>query len=156
MLTLTRQNATLKKNAAIMLYKIIDDLFYFDDDKRGLRLCVSTIIKIEVFKLTHNEIRHFDYVYTHKRFIEELYIYNMTTKLYEFIRYCFYCQLNQISRHKSYSSLQSIFSPAKSFHILIIDFILTFSKSLSDECNCILLMTDKFSKVIIFIFDKTI
>ena len=94
MLTLTRQNATLKKNAAIMLYKIIDDLFYFDDDKRGLRFCVLTIMKIKVFKLTYDEMRYFDYAYTHKRLIEELYIYNIITKLYKFIRYCFHCQLN--------------------------------------------------------------
>ena len=77
-----------------MLYKIIDDLFYFDDDKRGLRFCVLTIMKIKVFKLTYDEMRYFDYVYIHKRFIEKLYIFNMTTKLYEFIRHYFYYQLN--------------------------------------------------------------
>ena len=91
MLTLTRQNATLKKNAAIISYKIIDNLLYFDDDKRDLRLYMSTVIKIEVFKLTHNKMRHFDYAYTHKRLIEKLYIYNITTKLYKFIRHCPHC-----------------------------------------------------------------
>ena len=105
MLTLTRQNITLKKNVAIMSYKIIDDLFYFDDDKRGLRLCVSTIIKTKVFKLTYDEMRHFNYVYTHKRFIEKLYIFNITTKLYKFIRYYSHYQLNQTSRHKLYDFL---------------------------------------------------
>ena len=154
MLTLTHQNATLKKNAAIMLYKIIDDFFYFDDDKRDLRLCVSTIIKTKVFKLAHNEMKHSDYAHTHKRLIEKLYIFNITIKLYKFIRHCPHYQLNQISRYKLYNSLQSIFSSVKSFHILIIDFILTFSKSLSDECDYILSITDKFSKIIIFIFDK--
>ena len=139
-----------------MLYKIIDDLFYFDDDKRDLRFCVSTIMKVEVFKLAHNEIRYFDYARTHKRFIKEFYIFNMITKFYEFIRHCFYYQLNQISRYKLYDSLQSIFSPVKPFHTLIIDFILIFSKSLSDECDCILSMIDKFFKVIIFIPDKII
>ena len=91
MLILTRQNAALKKNAATMPYKIIDDLFYFDDDKRDLRLCVLIVIKVEIFKLAHDEIRHFDYVYTHKRLIEEFYIYNIITKFYKFIRHCFYC-----------------------------------------------------------------
>ena len=156
MLALTRQNVALKKNAAIILYKIIDDLLYFDDDERDLRFYVLMIMKAEVFKLAHNEMRHFNYVRTHKRLIEELYIFNMITKFYKFIRHCSHCQLNQISRYKLYDSLQSIFSSVKSFHILIIDFILTFPKSLSDECDCILSMIDKFSKVIIFIFDKTI
>ena len=74
-----------------MLYKVIDDLLYFDDDKKDLRLCVLTVIKVEVFKLIYDKIRYFDYAHIHKRLIKKLYIYNMITKLYEFIRYCFYC-----------------------------------------------------------------
>ena len=105
MLTLIRQNATLKKNAAIISYKIIDDFLYFDDDERDLRFYMSTIIKAKVFKLAHNEMKHFDYAYTHKRFIKKLYIFNIITKLYEFIRHCFHCQLNQTPRHKLYNSL---------------------------------------------------
>ena len=74
-----------------MSYKIIDNLLYFDDDEWDLRFYVSIIMKTEVFKLAHNEMKYFDYAYTHKRLIEKLYIYNMITKLYEFIRHCFYC-----------------------------------------------------------------
>ena len=85
MLILTYQNATMKKNATIMLYKIIDDLFYFDDDERDLRLYMLIIIKTEIFKLTYNEMRYFDYAYTHKRLIKKLYIFNIIIKLYEFI-----------------------------------------------------------------------
>ena len=77
-----------------MLYKIIDDLLYFDDDERNLRLYILIIVKIEVFKLTHNEIRYFDYVYTHKRLIKKLYIFNITAKLYKFIRHYSHYQLN--------------------------------------------------------------
>ena len=137
-----------------MSYKIIDDLLYFDDDKRDLRLCVLIVMKVEIFKLTHDEIRHFNYAYTHKRLIEKLYIFNIITKLYEFIRYYSHCQLNQTSRHKLYDFLQSIFSPVKSFHILIIDFILTFSKSLSDECDCILSIIDNFSRLVFSFLTK--
>ena len=68
-----------------MLYKIINDLFYFDDDERDLRLYISIIIKVEIFKLTYDEMKHFNYVYIYKRLIEELYIFNMITKLYKFI-----------------------------------------------------------------------
>ena len=158
MLTLTRQNATLKKNALIMSYKIIDDLFYFDDDERSLRLYMLIIIKIEVFKLTHNEIRCFNYAYIYKRFIEELYIFNIITKLHKFMRHYPHCQLNQISRYKLYDFLQSIFSSIKPFYILIIDFILTLSKSLSllNEYDCILSIINKFFKIVTFIFDKII
>ena len=48
------------------------------------------IMKTEVFKLAYNKMKHFDYARTHERLIEKLYIYNMITKLYEFIRHCFY------------------------------------------------------------------
>ena len=91
MLTLTHQNATLKKNATIISYKLINDLFYFDDDERGLRFYVSTTMKTEVFKLTYDKMRHFNYAHTHKRLIKKFYIFNITTKLYKFIRHCFYC-----------------------------------------------------------------
>ena len=54
--------------------------------------------------------------------------------------------------------MQLIFFSIKSFYILIIDFILIFSKSLSlsNECDYILSMINKFFKIIIFIFDKII
>ena len=74
-----------------MLYKMIDDLLYFDDDKRGLRFCVLIIMKVEVFKLAHNEMRYSNYVYTHKRLIKKLYIFNIATKLYKFIRHYSHC-----------------------------------------------------------------
>ena len=77
-----------------MLYKIIDNLLYFDDDEWNLRLYVLIVIKVEVFKLAHNEIKYFDYAYTHKRLFKKLYIFNIITKFYEFIRHCFYYQLN--------------------------------------------------------------
>ena len=73
-----------------MLYKLINDLFYFDNDERDLRFCVLIVIKVEVFKLAHDEMRYFDYAYAHKRLIKEFYIFNMTTKLHKFIRHYLY------------------------------------------------------------------
>ena len=74
-----------------MSYKLINDLLYFDDDERDLRFYVSTTIKVEVFKLTYDEMKHFNYARIHKRLIKKLYIFNMTTKLYEFIRHYPHC-----------------------------------------------------------------
>lgn len=141
-----------------MLYKIVDDLLYFDDDERDLRLCILTAIETEVFKLTHDEIGYPDYTRTHERLTEGLYIFNITTKLHEFIRYCFYCQLNQISRYKLYNFLQSILIFARLFHIFIIDFIFAFSKflPLSNEYDYILLIIDKFFKAVIHLLGKII
>ena len=36
MLIFIQKNVISKKNVAIILYKIIDDLFYFDNDKQNL------------------------------------------------------------------------------------------------------------------------
>ena len=70
-----------------MFYKIVDDLLYFDDDERRLRLCVPSTIKVEVFKLAYDKIKHFEYTRIYERLTKELYIFNMSIKLYEFIRH---------------------------------------------------------------------
>ena len=77
-----------------MLYKIVDDLLYFDDDKRELRLYVLSTIKAEVFKLIYDEIRYFEYTQTHERLTKELYIFNISIKLYKFIKYYLHYQIN--------------------------------------------------------------
>ncbi len=154
---LIQQNESLEENAAKMPYKIVDDLLYFDDDERGLRLCVPSAMEAEVFKLAHDEMGHPGYARTHERLTEGLYIFNMATKLHEFIRHCPHCQLNQTPRHKPYGSLQPILTPARPFHTLTIDFILALPKSLPlpDECDCALGVTDKFSKAITYIPGKS-
>ena len=130
-LEITRQNEALGKNAVKMLYKIIDNLLFFDDDERGFRLCILTVIEAEVFKLVYDEMRHPDYIRIYEKLTEGLYIFNITTKLHKFIRYCPYCQLNQTSRHRPYSFLQSILTSAIPFHTLTIDFILFYLSSCS-------------------------
>ena len=86
-----KTNDELRDNVVKLSYKLIDDLLYFDDDEKGLRLCIPFVMKIEMFKLVHDEMRYPDYARTYERFIQELYIYNMVIKLYKFIRYCSHC-----------------------------------------------------------------
>lgn len=87
-------NERLKNNVVKLLYKLIDKLFYFDNDEKNFRLYIFNIIKTKIFKLTHDKIKHFDYIRTHEKFIQNLYIHNITNKLYNFIHYYFYCQFN--------------------------------------------------------------
>ena len=155
MLNLTCQNKDLGENAVKVPYKIVDDLLYFDNDEKGLRLCVPSSLEEEVFKLAHDEMGHPGYARIHEKLTEGLYIFNMATKLYKFIRHCPHCQLNQTSCHKPYSSLQAILTAVRSFHTLTIDFILALPKSQPDDYNCALGMTDKFSKAITYIPGKT-
>lgn len=86
-----RRNKDFKKNIVKILYKIIENLLYFDNDEKNLRLYIFIIMKTKIFKLIHNEMKYFDYIRIHKKLIEGLYIFNITIKFYEFIRYCSYC-----------------------------------------------------------------
>ena len=74
-----------KKNAVELLYQILDNIRYFENDERGLRLCITTVIEGEVFKLTHDKIRQPDYTRTYKRLTQGLFIYNLFIKLHKFI-----------------------------------------------------------------------
>ena len=74
-----------------MLYKIIDNLLYFDNNKKGLRLYILFAIEVEVFKLAYNKIRYSRYTYIYKKLTEGLYIFNIIINLYKFIRYYSYC-----------------------------------------------------------------
>ena len=154
-IAIIKANNRLGDNSVKLSYKLIENLLYFNDDEKNLRLYISSVMKTEIFKLAHDEMRHSRYARTHERLTQGLYIYNITIKLHEFIRHYPHCQLNQTPRHKLYGSLQPIFSSARPFHTLIIDFILALSKAI-DGINCAMGVIDKFSKVVTFIADKTI
>ena len=87
-------NETFKENVIKLSYRVINNLLYFDNNEKGLRFCISSIMKIKVFKFIYDEMGYFDYARTYKRFIKELYIFKMIIKLHKFIRYYSHCQLN--------------------------------------------------------------
>ena len=78
-------NKALKKNVAKLSYYIINNLLYFNNDKRDLYLYISSSIKEEIFKLIYNKISYLNYARTYKRLINNLYIFKITSKLYKFI-----------------------------------------------------------------------
>ena len=90
MIRIITKNQALEENTVKLLYRIINELLYFDDEKRDLRLYILIILKAEVFKLVYNKIRYSEYARTHKRLINNLYIFSISTKLYEFIRHYSY------------------------------------------------------------------
>ena len=90
MLLIVRDNKALRENAAKLSYRVINNLLYFNNNKRDLYLYISSSIKEEVFKLIYNKIRYLEYIYTHKKLIKELYIFDIAIKLYKFIRYYLY------------------------------------------------------------------
>ena len=62
------------------------------------------------------------------------------------------CQLNQIKRHRFYEKLIFIFMSFKSFHTLIINFIIT----LFDEWYALFIVTNKYFRRVMLIYDKII
>jgi len=45
-----------------LVYEIINRILYFKDNEFGLRLYILSIIEVEVFKLTYNEIGYPGYI----------------------------------------------------------------------------------------------
>ncbi len=108
------------------------------------RLCILKSLIKEMFVMTHDEMFHAEFHRVYAAIFETLYIRRLTHHLRQYIAYCPNCLLNQIKRHKSYEALNSISSSKISFHIIVMNFILTLSRS--DRFDTILTVTDKFSK----------
>ena len=84
-------NEIFKENVIKLFYRVMNNLLYFDNNEKGLRFYISSIIKIKVFKLTYNEMNYSNYIRIYKRFIRKLYIFKITIKFYKFIFYYLHC-----------------------------------------------------------------
>ena len=79
----------------------------------------------------------------------------MTRYLRDYLKYCSKCQIYQTRRHQSYESLQFILISFVSFHIVIVDFVLTLSlSSSSNSFNCFMSINCKFFKRILLMLEK--
>ena len=79
----------------------------------------------------------------------------LTRRLHYYIYYYYKCNINQIKRYAKYDSLTSIIESLILYYTIVVDFILTLLKT-TKRMNIIMLIIYKFSKRIIFIFDKNI
>lgn len=156
-LDVLRRNQTLKNEDAATLpfERNKEGLIHYRDPEYGPRLCVPDYdgLTKEVFQLTHDEMGHPGYHRTHERLTQGLYLHKLSSKLHDYIRHCPVCQLNQTPRHKPYGNLQPIITPPVPFYMITIDFILALPES-KDGWNCVLSVTDKFSKRITFVPGK--
>ncbi len=86
------RNAVLSKNAAKLLYKLINGLLYFDDIEYNysLRLYLLATLEYKVFQKAYNKIGYPSYTRTYKKLIYNIYIFNISTKLYKYLRYYLY------------------------------------------------------------------
>jgi len=81
------------------------------------------------------------------------FIRRLGKQLREYLLHCPQCQVYQTKRHRPYGALQPIESPSVPFHTISIDFVLALPLS-AEGFDCVLSVTDKFSKRITLIPGK--
>ena len=80
---------------------------------------------------------------------------HLSKHLRAYINHCSKCEFNQIKRHKSYDNMIFIDRSKISFHIIVMNFIMTFPMT-KKGFNCLFTIIDKFSKRILLISERVI
>ena len=139
----------LRVDNIIYKKKISDNSFFV-----SRRMCVSTFMIKKTLIIVHNESNdHSKFNHFYERINSFWYIKKLIRYFKNYIAHCSQCKINRIRCHKFYEFLQSILSSFISFHTLIIDFILTMLVSHIDM-NCVMSVTDKYSKRITILVNK--
>ena len=102
--------------------------------------------------MIYDENQHVDRHRFYQRIIDVFYVFRLFKKFRFYFEHCSKCQLNQIKRHRLYEKLIFIFMSSKLFHTLIINFIMT----LFDEWNALFIVTNKYFRRVMLIYDKII
>ena len=131
------------RDQKLIFRKEIEDFFFI-----SRRMCISSSIIKDVLSITY-DYEHQNFDRTYKKIVSSWYIRNLTKHFKAYFKHCLQCKINQIKRHKSYESLQSILSSSIFFHTLIIDFILTLSKSWTDMNNVMSITCKYFKRITI-------
>ena len=135
-------------------FRLRNDLIYYVFEEEKNRLCISEIMKHEIFQMIHDLNNHENFHRAYDRLINFVYVRHLTKRLRIYIEHCSQCQLNQIKRHSLYDSLQSINTSMIFFHTLTINFI--FALLIVDDMNCALTAICKCSKKQLIVSDKNI
>ena len=103
----------------------------------------------------HNNHYHVRFHQVYSCIVADLYIWNFSWCLKQYITHCSKCLHYQIARHASYEVLHSIIEFLISFHTVIINFILELLK-INTDLDTVMMIICKFFKKIEFIFNKKI
>ena len=117
------------------------------------RLCIFQSIIQNILVAAHDD-SHSNFVRCYDKIAVFYYIRDLFRYLRNFLKHCLKCQTYQTRRHKFYDSLQSIFISNILFHTIIIDFILTLSKSRVDQFDCVMSISCKYFKRIMLVSNK--
>ena len=131
-----------------------DLLYYIFDFVDSERLCISAIMKTEIFRQVHDLTHHDDFMRTYDKLRNSIYVHSMIKHFKIYIIHCSKCQINQIKRHFVYDELTLIMLSTISFHTIVMNFIVKLS--FSRDMNVLLTITCKFSKKILLISNHDI
>ena len=136
-------------------FKLRDGLIYytnFDDGRE--RLCIPNALEKDIFELAHDRQHHGGFHRSYDRVASSVYMKHLSKHLRAYIDHCPECELNQTKHHKPYGSMVPIDRPGIPFHTVAMDFIVALPVT-ADGCDCLLTVTDKFSKRVLMIPGKT-
>ena len=117
---------------------------YYVSTEKILRLCIPRDMKKNVFQLIHDQNHHCEFHRIYVKAIETIYVKHFATRLKRYIRYCKQCLKGQTIKHASYEQLISIKIMTLFFHIITIDFIVSFP-SFELKINVVFITIDKYS-----------
>ena len=136
------EKAKARRKTGVEFILIEDLIYHYKDDIT--RLCIPKGIEKEIFQLAHDKNTHAGHHRAYAKIVETLFIPRLSRKLALYIKHCPQCQLNQTKRHKEYGELMPISTPSFPFHTIAMDFILALPEC--EGFNCLLTVTDKFSR----------
>ena len=147
----------VENNVRLSFYRKNDFIFRSNDFIYVFefrRLCISITIISNILTTIYDE-SHVEFARCYEKIASSYYIQNLSRYLRDFLKHCFKCQMFQIRRHRSYDSLQFIFTSSILFHTITIDFVLILSSSLK-KLNCFMFVNCKYFKRILTILNKII
>ena len=146
----------LVDNRLNIRFKLRDELIYYTNFNDGReRLCIFNALKREIFELTHDRQHYKEFHKTYDRIISFVYMWHLSKHLWAYINYCLKCELNQIKRYKFYDNMIFIDRLKISFHIIIMNLIMTLFMRKEGFDNLFTII-DKFLKRILLIFGRVI
>jgi hypothetical protein len=128
-------------------------IWHLDGFDGRRRLVIPASLMKEIFATAHDAQSHNGYDRSYARITQNFYIRNLPHHLKAYIRHCPPCLRVQTARHKPYGHTTPIQTPPIPFHTQTMDFILGLPADKGHDC--ILLVTDKFTKLVLLIPGRT-
>ena len=120
----------------------------------------KTVIKIKILHMYYDNFltRHFEIKKTRSLLQRKFYWLNMLKDIKKYIQSCDVCQRVKVLRHHFYDKTTSFFISIYSWKEISMNFIIEFlfNHYKNDIYNVILVAIDRYSKIIFYIFAKSI